>query len=358
MTAPALRLSGVRVPFGDRTGLPFVDLRAEPGERLVVVGSSGAGKTSLLRCIAGLSPITGGRVEVDGRDVSAEPPERRGTVYLHQAPVLFPHLDVAGNVGFPLRVRRVPVKEADERIRSALRAVRMERFASRRPHTLSGGQAHRVALARALAARPRVLLLDEPLASLDPALREEVREAILTVQREYSPALLMVTHDLDEAGRVADRIGVLIDGAIAQTASPRDLFAKPASLAIARFLGLPNEVRGVCRGGVFECAFGSLRSVDPPPDGPAVAIFPASAVRIGAPAAGGVPGRITGVRHLPNRAVALVGTEAGELIAAADPHDPPPIGDAIVELDQRRVHLFSLEPLPRPGLPATSRTTR
>src|SRR5690606_30111735 len=190
------------VPFGAAPGLSAVSLTVGAGERVVLVGASGAGKTSLLRAIAGLAPLAGGTVSIGGVPAAALPPERRDAVYLHQSPLLFPHMTVHDNVAFPLRVRGMAAAERSRRTLEVLEAVRLGGFGSRMPHTLSGGQRHRVALARAVAARPRVLLLDEPLTGLDPALREDVREAVLSVHREYRPALLIVTHDLDEAALI------------------------------------------------------------------------------------------------------------------------------------------------------------
>jgi putative spermidine/putrescine transport system ATP-binding protein len=256
-----------------------------------------------------LTPVAGGRVEVLGRDVTMLPPERRDVVYLHQTPLLFPHLSVFDNVAFPLRVRRRPGHEVTRRVHDTLAAVRLDGFATRAPRTLSGGQRHRVALARAIVARPALLLLDEPLASLDPALREEVRAAILALQRTYHPALIMVTHDFDEAGLVADRIAVMIDRRLAQVDAPVHLFTRPASLSVARFLGIPNEVGGrVDATGEFVSALGRVRAESSPPPGPAVAVFRADAVRM---VADGAPARVVGVRHLAQRT-----TVECELVAA------------------------------------------
>jgi ABC-type Fe3+/spermidine/putrescine transport system ATPase subunit len=247
-TPPALALHDVSIPFGGvpapgAPGLAGIAFQVAPGERLVLVGGSGEGKTTLLRAVAGLTPVTGGRIEVRGVDVGSLPPERRGAVYLHQHPVLFPHLDVAGNVAFPLRVRGVARAEVGSRVEEALEAVALGDLANRPVATLSGGQRHRVALARAVVARPHVLLLDEPFAALDPRLRHEVRDALLALQARYRPGLVLVTHDLDDAGRLAHRVGIVLGGCLAQLDTPERLFRAPASLAVARFLGYRNEIR-------------------------------------------------------------------------------------------------------------------
>jgi ABC-type sugar transport system ATPase subunit len=299
-----LEVSQLAAPFGWEGGLSDVSFGVAPGERLVIVGRSGSGKTTLLRAIAGLGGVTAGRVRIAGRDVTADPPERRDAVYLHQTPLLFPHLSVAGNVAFPLQVRGIAPVEVAIRVREALAAVQLEAFGERAPRTLSGGQRHRVALARAVVARPAVLLLDEPLSGLDPTLREEVREALLALQHAYSPALVLVTHDLDEAGLLGDRIGVLLGGRLAQIAPPAELFERPDSLAIAQLLGIPNFLTGqVHADGRFECAIGSWRPHPPLAVGPATAIFgPDGLVRVD----DGPAAEVVELRHRPLGTTAVV----------------------------------------------------
>lgn len=257
--APALdglKVSSVDVAFGSRSGLRNISLQVGRGERLALLGPSGVGKTSLLRAIAGLGGLSSGRVHVGTRDVTGEPPERRGVVYMHQAPGLFPHLSVRDNVAFPLEVRGMPRVAARRRAEDLLGRVQLTPLAGRAPLTLSGGQRHRVALARALAADPVVLLLDEPFSALDPELRADVRRAVVDVlSQKGAPAVILVTHDVDEASGVADRIAVLMDGCVAQIGPPSELLARPRSLGIARFLGLPNLIRGE------RDAAGQVRSV-------------------------------------------------------------------------------------------------
>ena len=294
----SLELDGLAVPFGDAPGLADVSLTVGAGERVVLVGASGSGKTSLLRAVAGLGPITSGSVRIGGREVTAVPAERRGAVYLQQTPALFPHMTVADNVAFPLRVRGVGAAERRQRAAAALASVRLDELGSRRPRTLSGGQRHRAALARAVVARPDVLLLDEPLTGLDPTLRGEVRDGLLAVQKEYGPAMLLVTHDLDEAAAVGDRIGVLLEGRLAQVAPAAELLTFPASLAVARFLGGFAEILGDARNGVFHSVLGSFPSRHPLADGPGVGIVRSDAVAL---AGGAVDGEVQDVRTLASR---------------------------------------------------------
>lgn len=339
---PTLRLSDLLVRFGAAAGLEPVSLEVGAGERVALVGASGAGKTTLLRAVAGLAPAAGGRVEIGGRDVTALPPERRDAVYLHQTPLLFPHLSVAENVAFPLRVRGVAGGRARERVREVLAAVRLEGYGERRPGTLSGGQRHRVALARAIAARPALLLLDEPLSSLDPVLREEVRAAIVAVQAEHRPALVLVTHDLEEAGLLADRIGVLIDRRLAQLAPPAELFARPATLAVARFLGIPNRLPARARAGVAETPLGLLPLPHPLPDGPATLVFRPDALHLDP---SGVEATVLAARHRPAGATLLLRAADLELEMAADAHAIPPVGATLrIRVDPARVVGYRTSP--------------
>ena len=373
----ALRVNGLSVPFGAGAGLADVSFQVASGERLVLLGSSGAGKTTLLRGIAGLVPTGGGTVHLAGRDVTREPPERRGVVYLHQTPVLFPHLDVFENVAFPLRLRRVGAEDLRRRVEEALEIVQLGPLARRGPGALSGGQKHRVALARAVVSRPSLLLLDEPLSSLDPGLRHDLRGAITTLQEEYGPGLVMVTHDLEDAGLLGHRVGVLMEGGLAQVDTPLRLFGRPASLPVARFLGFRNLVEGVLgKDGVFRSALGEIQvgggGVGPPGDGgpggrtgtpgaeaPAgarVAVLPPGSVRVVAPGLRGVQGdgpvrqgrgtvsfsgQVDGVIHQGARALLVV--EVGGVRLEVDPGEGPAPdqgADVVLELDPHRLLLF------------------
>lgn len=377
--AVALRVHGLSVPFGGAAGLSDITFEVAAGERLVLLGSSGAGKTTLLRGIAGLVPTGEGTVAVAGRDVTREPPERRGVVYLHQTPVLFPHLDVFENVAFPLRLRGVTADELRRRVSEALESLQLGPLARRGPGALSGGQKHRVALARAVVSRPALLLLDEPLSSLDPALRHDLRGAITRLQEEYGPGLVMVTHDLEDAGLLGHRVGVIMEGRLAQVDTPLGLFGRPASLSVARFLGYRNRVEGV-RGedGVFRSPLGEMRvgrgrsgrSGDGGAEGETgaevtvgaaagtgamIAVLPPGSVRVVGPgadteAAPGVPpgsllaGQVEGVVHTGARIVLTV--RVGGLLLEVDPQGgapPEPGAELIVDVDPTRVLLFPRE---------------
>jgi ABC-type sugar transport system ATPase subunit len=327
VTTPALEVAGLAVRFGDAPGLRDIGFVLEPGERLVLLGASGAGKTTLLRAIAGLAPLVAGRLTVGGRDVTDHPAESRDAVYLHQTPLLFPHLSVFENVAFPLRIRGRPEPEVRATVAELLESVRLEGLSGRRPHTLSGGQRHRVALARAMAARPAVLLLDEPLTALDPSLREEVRATLVSLQARYRPGLVIVTHDLEDAAVLGDRIGVLLGGTLVQLDRPERLFQRPASLAVARFLGVPNLVPGAVTAGRFESPLGPI-PVDPGPGGgPATAAFGSDALR--PDPCGSLSGIVRSVHHGPRGATLRVELAGLELEAAAGGGAIPAPGDAV-----------------------------
>lgn len=343
----ALELRDLVVPFGEASGLEPVSFAVGAGERLVLAGPSGVGKTSLLRAIAGLGSASAGQVLVRGADVGALPPERRDVAYLHQSPLLFPHLTVGGNVAFPLEVRGVPVAEVRARTAAALRAVRLEEFGRRMPATLSGGQRHRVALARSMVARPAVLLLDEPLAALDPVLRDEVRESLLALQHEYGPALVVVTHELEEASLLGDRIGVLLDRRLVQLAPPAELFARPTSLAVARFLGFPNELRGRVTNGRLVAEPFALPAPPGIPRGEAVAVFGADALKLDASDVAGVPARVVSLRHRLRASSVVVEVHGRRLEASVPMHGalPPPGAAVRLTLDTGRVLVYAQDAL-------------
>ena len=227
-----LDLTDVTVRFGATTAVDAVSLSIPTGEVFALLGPSGSGKSSLLRAIAGLEPCTGD-IAWDGDSVVRVPPHRRGFALMFQDGQLFPHLDVAGNVGYALRVAGTP---STPRVAELLELVGLSGFERRRVTDLSGGEQQRVALARSLAAAPRLLLLDEPLSSLDRELRERLAVELRQILKDAGVTAILVTHDHDEAGVIADRIGILDAGRLVQTGSLADLRAHPADDRVARFL--------------------------------------------------------------------------------------------------------------------------
>jgi ABC-type Fe3+/spermidine/putrescine transport system ATPase subunit len=234
-------------------------LAVPAGALVALLGPSGCGKTTTLRMIAGLAVPDQGDVRVDGVSALAVPPERRGTTMVFQHPTLFPHLDVAANVGFGLKMRGISLRETAARVRAALAQVQLAGYERRRIGQLSGGQQQRVALARALVTRPRLLLLDEPLSSLDPSLRDEMRELIAHLHAEQGITTILVTHDRQEAMTLADRIAFLSAGRLQQYGIAPDLYERPATVAVARFFGMTNVWAATVRAGMALTALGPLR---------------------------------------------------------------------------------------------------
>ncbi len=237
--------------------LTGVSVTVADGEMVSVVGPSGSGKSTLLRVAAGLERAAAGQVLVDGSDVGDQPTERRDVTVMFQSPLLFDHLDVAGNVGFAPRLAGARRREARRCARRYLRLVHLEGFDSRDVSSLSGGQQQRVALARALAAERGALLLDEPFSSLDRELRASMHDLLAEVRAALAPTILLVTHDLDEAA-LAESTVVLIDGTVHQQAPMTELYRRPASLPVARLLGGFTEVPGTVRDGVHHSAWGRV----------------------------------------------------------------------------------------------------
>ena len=245
--APLLELKGIRKRFGELAVLRGVDLALYPGEILALLGPSGCGKTTLLRVVAGLEVPDAGRVFLEGREITALPPEKRGIGFVFQDYALFPHLTALGNVAFGLKG-----KDRLARARKALERVGMTLF------QLSGGQQQRVAMARALAPGPKLVLLDEPFSSLDAGLRAATREEVRKVLKETGTAALLVTHDQEEALSFADRLGVMRGGEILQVGTPEEVYLRPKTPFVAQFLGRTNLLPGEGRGRYAETCLGRV----------------------------------------------------------------------------------------------------
>ncbi len=268
-----IQLAQLRKTFGSTVAVESVDLSIPEGALWFLLGPSGCGKTTILRMIAGFLEPSGGSVRFGPRDVTGLAPEKRNAGMVFQSYALWPHLTVAENVAFGLRVRKVPAAERSRRVAEALEMVRMGPFAERTPNQLSGGQQQRVALARAIVFKPEVLLLDEPLSNLDAKLRLEMRHEIRRICTELRMTTVYVTHDRDEAMSMADGMVVLRDGRIEQQGMPRDLYERPRNRFVAEFLGETNFLQGRVAG---ESAAGGA--------GAGGAARPAGAVTVETPA--------------------------------------------------------------------------
>lgn len=254
---PLLEIRAVAKRFGAREVLKSISLDIAVGEFITLLGESGSGKTTLLRLIAGFEQPSAGEISMNGSRLDTLPPYRRRVNTVFQNYALFPHLTVQDNVAYGLRVSDTPKNEISGRVEQALGMVKMQEFADARPSTLSGGQQQRVALARALVNRPQLLLLDEPLSALDANLRKQMQSELKALQREIGITFLFVTHDQEEAMALSDRIALLRNGALEQIASPREIYAHPATAYTAEFIGQTNLLRGEVRGGAAIC--GALR---------------------------------------------------------------------------------------------------
>jgi putrescine transport system ATP-binding protein len=241
---PLVQIEAVSKRFGDALAVDRLSLDIYEGEFFALLGPSGCGKTTLLRMLAGFEQPSEGRILLDGEDIAAVPPHCRPVNMMFQNYALFPHLTVAGNVAFGLKQDSLPKSEIDARVHEMLTMVTLESFAARKPNQLSGGQRQRVALARALVKRPRVFLLDEPLAALDRRLREQTRFELMDLQAKLGLTFVIVTHDREEAMTVADRIGVMDKGALVQVATPPEIYEQPNCRWVAEFIGDVNLIEG------------------------------------------------------------------------------------------------------------------
>jgi spermidine/putrescine transport system ATP-binding protein len=237
-----VRLESLVKRFGNDVAVDGIDVHMPPGEFFTLVGPSGCGKTTTLRMIAGFERPTSGRILLDGVDVAQTPPHRRNVNTVFQSYALFPHLTVADNIAFGLKYKRMTKGERHRLIGEMLERVRLTGFEGRKPDKLSGGQQQRVALARALILRPRVLLLDEPLAALDARLRKDLQVELKTLQSELGVTFVFVTHDQEEALTMSDRIAVMNEGRVEQAGAPQAVYEEPATLFVADFLGVSNLI--------------------------------------------------------------------------------------------------------------------
>lgn len=275
--AALVEVRNVSKRFGSTDVLKNISLNIASGEFLTLLGESGSGKTTLLRLIAGFEQPSSGEIWMGGERLDIQPPYKRpvNTVFQHYA--LFPHLNARENVAYGLRVKGLPSSEISGRVEEALSMVKMRGLASSQPSQLSGGQQQRIALARALVNRPQLLLLDEPLSALDANLRKQMQSELKALQREIGITFLFVTHDQEEAMALSDRIALLRDGALEQIASPREIYARPATSYSAQFIGQTNLLRGEIRGGIASC--GALRWPLEEVDGPVIFSLRPEAIR-------------------------------------------------------------------------------
>ncbi|GCD34520.1 Fe(3+) ions import ATP-binding protein FbpC [Streptomyces chrestomyceticus JCM 4735] len=326
-----LRLDDVTVRF--RTGQPpaldGVGLSVAAQEIVCVLGPSGSGKSTLLRVVAGLQAADTGRVLLQGRDQSGVPTHRRGVGLMFQDHQLFPQRDVGGNVAFGLRMRGASRAEQERTVAELLDLVGLPGAQRRAVAALSGGEQQRVALARALAPRPRLLMLDEPLGQLDRGLRERLVVELRRVFGELGTTVLAVTHDQGEAFALADRVVVMQEGRIAQSGTPLEVWQRPATEFVARFLGFDNVVEATVRGGSADTPWGKVPVPDGTPDGPCRLLVRPAGVRITA-AADGLPCRVAARTFRGTHVALLLQPDTGPQVEAACAlRDAPQDGESV-----------------------------
>lgn len=320
MIAPRLEVAAASVSFGSIKALDDVHLSVPEGEVLAVLGASGSGKSTLLRSVAGLQRIDSGRVLIDGRDVTTTPAHLRGAGLMFQDHALFPHKTVDENIAFGLRMQSRPQREVGQRVRELLELVGLEGFGTRRIQTLSGGEQQRVALARALAPEPRLLLLDEPLGSLDRSLRERLTADLGRLLPELGITALLVTHDQVEAFALARRIVVLDRGQVVAHGRPSEVWADPGNLAVAELLGFPNIAPLARTSGGLRTPWGSVEGVRGAAGERAthVLVRPAAVLLVGHGTAGSRSGRVVSSAFAGERTNLVIAPDGGGMTLEAE----------------------------------------
>lgn len=304
------RVEKARAAYAGRDVLHDIDLEIGAGERVSVLGPSGSGKSTLLRVIAGLHPLRTGRVLIDGEDVTRVPPEARGIGLVPQEGALFPHLDVAANVGYGIRGLRLGVAHRDARVRGLLDLVGLGDLSRRRPHELSGGQRQRVAVARALAHEPRLVLMDEPFSALDAGLRQQVRDDVAQILRDRGVGVALITHDQEEALSLGDRVAVLRAGRVVQVGTPHEVYTAPTDAWIARFVGEALVLPAEGHGDRAVCGLGDV-ALSAPAVGAVSVVLRPEQIRLHAASDSAALGEVTRVRYFGHDALVDLRLDAG-----------------------------------------------
>lgn len=344
-----LRLTGLTKVFGGQVALHPLDLSVARGDFVALLGPSGCGKTTLLRMIGGFLPADAGKVEIDGVDVTALGPERRNTNMVFQGYGLFPHMTVRQNVGYGLSIARRPAAERSRDVDAMLDMMHIAQFADRLPAKLSGGQQQRVALARALVMKPKIVLLDEPLAALDLQLRKSMQDELRNLHREIGGTFICVTHDQGEAIALANRIVVLNAGRIMQEGTPEDIYRRPSNVFVAGFVGESNILKATRRSGL--CQLGDLLIAAPGPDGEVAMMIRPGDVRFSParpPDSVGLPGQVTDTIFMGDHVKVVITTATGDKLivhpsrASLDEHVPAVGSQGFASWSQSDAHIMGL----------------
>jgi multiple sugar transport system ATP-binding protein len=334
-----LQLRGIEKFFGTLRAIKGVDLVVEKGEFVVFVGPSGCGKSTLLRLIAGLEVIDGGSLWLEGKEITDMPSSKRDLAMVFQSYALYPHMTVAENMSFALRIAKVDPKIIEEKVQRAAKILNLTPYLDRPPRALSGGQRQRVAIGRSIVRSPKVFLFDEPLSNLDAALRGQTRVEIAKLHRDLGATTIYVTHDQVEAMTLADRIVVLRDGLIEQVGTPLELYDKPANQFVAQFIGSPQM--NVLPMAQVPGLRALMQSV---PEGGFVGLRPES-LNVGPAGQGHLQGRIELVEALGAETLIYVSADGGaQLVARQDTRTPLRAGDAVgISVDAANAHVFDAQ---------------
>ncbi|HTP74030.1 MAG TPA: ABC transporter ATP-binding protein [Burkholderiaceae bacterium] len=335
-----LELKGVEKSFGAVNTIKGIDLSIDKGEFVVFVGPSGCGKSTLLRLIAGLETIDTGTLMLDGRDITELPSSKRDLAMVFQSYALYPHMSVADNMSFALRLAKVDASTIAEKVERAAQILNLKPYLQRTPKELSGGQRQRVAIGRAIVRSPKVFLFDEPLSNLDAALRGQTRIEIARLHRDLGATTIYVTHDQVEAMTLADRVVVLKDGRIEQVGTPLQLYDKPANQFVAQFIGTPQmNVVPIAQVPRLQAAIGAGV-----PEGGFVGLRPES-VSLQPAGQGQVQGRVELVEALGAETLIYVSTDGGaQMVARQNTRTPLHAGDAVgLSVDAANAHVFDAQ---------------
>lgn len=341
MSNTHLHIQGVSKTFGTVQALENIDLKVDRGAFVCLLGPSGCGKTTLLRIIAGFENASSGQLMLDGRDITALAPHKRGFGMVFQSLALFPHMTVAQNIAYGLKLRKAPVKEQKDRVEELLNVIHLPDIADRPVSALSGGQRQRVAIARALAIRPKLFLLDEPLSALDAKLRDSMQIELRRLQQSFGVTTVLVTHDQTEAMMLADELVVLKDGVIQQADDPSVLYQRPANPFVADFIGSANILSAVASAkGTLEVMGGDTGLAVTHPAGRALkAAVRSEAITL---TAGSGAGIVTFARDLGPVTEWLVQAEGEEVrVRGATGPDTPKVGDQVaLSFEPERITVF------------------
>ncbi|MEM8849170.1 MAG: ABC transporter ATP-binding protein [Pseudomonadota bacterium] len=336
-----VELRDLHKAFGDYTALERLNLSIEDGEFLVLLGPSGCGKSTTMRLVAGLEEPTSGEIRIAGKRVNDTPARDRDLAMVFQNYALYPHMTVAENIGYPLKIAKIAKAERAERIRAAAAKVEMEHLLARRPGELSGGQRQRVALARAIVRTPRLFLMDEPLSNLDAKLRTVMRAELRHLQKDLATTTIYVTHDQVEAMTLADRIVILNEAKIQQMGTPADIYANPANTFVAGFIGSPpmNLIEGAVAGGTFTHATGQI-DLPGQPDGPATLGIRPEDIQV-TDGKGDLSGTVYSSELLGDSTLIVLRAGGGLISVKVGPQGGRPMDSAIaLTFDRAKLHVF------------------